>query len=661
MAEYKLSFTASQVQEKLGKIDSLATKSEIPTATSDLTNDSGFATETYVQEKLDALESTVSQLSEDVNKLTKGDATYTNVLDAVGYKEGYRLGGSTGEEVQNANTDISGFIPFSDGDRLYLKNVQWVYGSSDYTGFVGVYLADKSFKLGYHIDDNLLSNSTYNIEKDENGYVTAITFSHPDAAYIRISAKNIDETSIITVNEEIVGNATNMNDNNDIPDYLLSSLETGAEAINTALCAAGRNKAAFLFYSDTHWDYSSKVSPALLKYLYKNTGMTKTIFGGDIVNSEASDYDTMSYLWEWRKQIKDLPNHHSVVGNHDDGNSTNNLFSEQYIYGYLMAAEETPDIVYGDNGLYYYIDSPAEKTRYLYLDTGYADISSLSDKQAAFIVDALKGTKSGWHIVVIAHIWYVPDYDQYDVRPVPISGLSTTASSIVTILDNYNSRSGEFADCNAKVEFCIGGHAHIDYDGTTSTGIPIILVETDSWHTRSGLSCTSGTTTEASVNGIVANYDERKITVVRIGRGEGREIVVTENVVKYTNILDTIGYEVDQEYSTSSGVQRASTNGFDLTGWIELTDGETYYLKNFVMPDGVTDRNNTAYYFNSDKTWGGSFILTTTTKADWSPVFGADGKLAQFTVPSGWTGKWLRINCTKIDETSILTRNEPIE
>ena len=42
--EYKLSYTASTINEKLGKIDSLAEKSEIPTKTSELTNDSGFLT-----------------------------------------------------------------------------------------------------------------------------------------------------------------------------------------------------------------------------------------------------------------------------------------------------------------------------------------------------------------------------------------------------------------------------------------------------------------------------------------------------------------------------------------------------------------------------------------------------------------------------------------
>lgn len=43
--EYKLSYTAKEIDTKLGKIDNLATKSEVPTKTSDLTNDSGYITD----------------------------------------------------------------------------------------------------------------------------------------------------------------------------------------------------------------------------------------------------------------------------------------------------------------------------------------------------------------------------------------------------------------------------------------------------------------------------------------------------------------------------------------------------------------------------------------------------------------------------------------
>ena len=48
--EFKLSYTAADINARLGKIDNLADKSELPTKLSDLTNDSGFATKNYVQD-----------------------------------------------------------------------------------------------------------------------------------------------------------------------------------------------------------------------------------------------------------------------------------------------------------------------------------------------------------------------------------------------------------------------------------------------------------------------------------------------------------------------------------------------------------------------------------------------------------------------------------
>lgn len=47
--EYRLSYTASEIDSKLSEINNLAKKSEIPTKVSELTNDKNYATETYVQ------------------------------------------------------------------------------------------------------------------------------------------------------------------------------------------------------------------------------------------------------------------------------------------------------------------------------------------------------------------------------------------------------------------------------------------------------------------------------------------------------------------------------------------------------------------------------------------------------------------------------------
>lgn len=452
-----------------------------------------------------------------------------------------------------------------------------------------------------------------------------------------------------------------------VPDYWLAALEAGAEAINTALCEAGRNKSTFLFYSDAHWNYGSQMSPSLLKYLHRNTGMTRTFFGGDIVNDEAADYDTMAYLWQWRKQLKDLPNHHSVVGNHDDGNATDRLFSEQYVYGYLLAAEETPDMVRGE-GMYYYIDSPAEKTRYLCLDTAY---KGLDDGQTAFVTDALQSTPDGWHVVAVAHIWVDADYS---VSPAVPGDISADGAALLALFDRYNARGSGFEDCGGQVEFCVGGHTHWDYDTTSPSGIPVILVETDSRHVRSGLGFTAGTTTEASVSGIVADYDAKKVSVIRVGRGTSREVeisITTSEVPAYTNVLpislaadgvsvynadDTPGYKADTRWS-SSGQAEQTQSGTYLSGWIRFGPGDVIRLKNVTMIQSA----GTTCVFLSDAI-GSTKVAQNGTNINtyYSPTWDSEGNLVQFTVPSSSSYSWLRIQCAGFTAESIVTINELI-
>ncbi len=174
------------------------------------------------------------------------------------------------------------------------------------------------------------------------------------------------------------------------------------------------------------------MAPKLLQYLYKRTPINQTNYGGDIVSAESTDADTMAYLWDWREQLKGLPNHHSVIGNHDDGNATNHLFSKEYIYAYLLAPEESPQIVQGGD-FYYYLDNPCEKTRYLYLDTMY---ECISDVQLAWVKETIKSANDGWHIVVISHAWFDNDYSVY---PPVISGFSADAQKLLAEFDKYNS------------------------------------------------------------------------------------------------------------------------------------------------------------------------------------------------------------------------------
>ena len=353
-----------------------------------------------------------------------------------------------------------------------------------------------------------------------------------------------------------------------VPDYWQTHLDEKAAQIREAVLTAGRNKSAFFFYSDSHWSndttYTAKMAPTLLKYLCKNTPINKTNFGGDIVSAEGTDVDTMAYLWQWRKLLHGL-NHHSVPGNHDDGNKTNNLFSEQYVYGYLLAPEETADIVRGDSGLYYYMDNPAEKNRYLYLDTAYQGVT---DAQQAFVKSALLSTPQGWHIVAIAHLWYYNDYSSY---PPVLNGFDTNAKKLLDMFDSYNARGGEndeYAACGGKVELCIGGHYHLDHAEYTDGGIPVIIVEADALHDRSGTMPSAGTIDEAAVSAVVLDYAAQQVKIIRIGRGAdftvgmGRSEVVTYYSV--TNALDNV---------TSSNAAAKVEKGAAYTATLTATAG----------------------------------------------------------------------------------------
>lgn len=383
------------------------------------------------------------------------------------------------------------------------------------------------------------------------------------------SADDVNQVAraVIELEEKGSGSITNETDPT-VPDYWISELYTKADAIQVAMEKAGKNKSAFLWYTDAHWaNGNSKVSPKLLNYLYMNTPMNKVNFGGDIIGDTLlATREEMKYLYEWRKAIKDLPNHHSVFGNHDMFDlDTVGYEDDNYRYAFLLAPEESYDMVMGD-GNYYYIDNPCEKTRYLYIAYMTSDHAAMM-AQGQFIVDAIKSVAEGWHIVAIAHRWW-----QYSSSSTPTTGaVSAYDAEILSVFDAYNARgtrSGsnyfyaqDFTEAKGKVEFCIGGHIHVDYDFESEGGIPVIITTADTNQNRVPDSTvdsgTVGTTTEAAVFGIVADYNEEttKITVVGVGRGTSR--VVRNSSVKVSSISDitysgdtTVGATIDKSKFT---------------------------------------------------------------------------------------------------------------
>lgn len=115
MAEYKLSFTGAEIDRKLGQIDNLAKKSEVPTKTSQLSNDSGFIT-SYTE-----TDPTVPNWAKQPNKPTYtaaevGALSSSELSNAVNSalaqaKASGEFDGDKGDKGDKGDTGAAGYSP----------------------------------------------------------------------------------------------------------------------------------------------------------------------------------------------------------------------------------------------------------------------------------------------------------------------------------------------------------------------------------------------------------------------------------------------------------------------------------------------------------------------------------------------------------------------
>jgi len=465
--------------------------------------------------------------------------------------------------------------------------------------------------------------------------------------------------------------------NDAVPDYWRSYLETKAEEINVALEEAGNDKSAFLWYTDAHWTTNYGQSPVLLKYLSEHTGIQKTFFGGDIAQETSGE---IRILTEWQKLVEEVPNHHSVIGNHDV--QVSELPDAKSWGEFFIAPEQSGDVVYGtdegNGGTYYYIDNQQEKTRYICLSTGR--MWSYRDEMV-WCVEVLNSTPKNWHIVIVSHLWRNNDYENGGI----LRENEDYTQAYFDLFDAYNRRESgktsvngvvyDFAGAGAKIEFLIGGHGHKDHDFTTLRGIPVILTESDAWQERDDESVAEqGTITENCVYAIVADYANKQIRIINVGRGSTRMVAIPDDS-EYVNrlLMSTnpdgtlyggLGYESDTRLSVSSGVfEERNETGWCATGLIPAKAGDVIRLKNCVFTISTTAPTHRGGIFAADEKgdYTGLMVLVAEfTKME--TVQYADGdNVVEFTLPTWFNGSHLRIVAQEFTLESVITVNEEIE
>lgn len=137
------------------------------------------------------------------NQIPISTDTDGSIYNGKGYRTGYY--DNNGNVGLNTTTDLSGFIPCKIGDVVRLKNVK--YDGSNSSARLTFYKPDKTYIGQVTSNSSWIMNNIFKAETDASGNYVKITINSHTATtgcgFFRISANEINSSSIITVNEEI--------------------------------------------------------------------------------------------------------------------------------------------------------------------------------------------------------------------------------------------------------------------------------------------------------------------------------------------------------------------------------------------------------------------------------------------------------------------------
>lgn len=115
----------------------------------------------------------------------------TELFNGKGYCDDMRWSSSSAKVSSQAGGRVSGWMPFEKGATLRIKN----FGMTK-TGYVG------GAYIVYYGSDGKITTTTIGVQS-EDSYTTTLS-SSANYLYFRISGYSVDETPIVTLNEEII-------------------------------------------------------------------------------------------------------------------------------------------------------------------------------------------------------------------------------------------------------------------------------------------------------------------------------------------------------------------------------------------------------------------------------------------------------------------------
>ena len=704
---------AEVVAEAAAAIDltSYAKKTEVPTKTSQLTNDSGFLTSHQdISGKQDK-----STLEADVaaKGFTKNTGTYSKPAGGIPKAD---LANDVQASLGKADTalqshqSLAAYRTAAAQDEIDSGKVDKENGkglsTNDYTAAAKAKVDAIPVNPKYTdtvYDDTALKERVATIESKESAWDAKSDFS---GSYNDLT----DKPTIPT-----------------IPEYVHTEAETVARIVNQH---QSNDSIVFPFLSDAHCGYYTDTGNAattlagqLLNQIGKRTPYDFIVHGGDFSTGAWNTTKLNSF-----EQIEDYTELTSeadkgvlsvwCAGNHDDAPcmATAGRVTQKELFGLVGRKNRISGAVCPNGCNYGYLDLENRKLRVIYLDTDdkrnwgtvlvssstavpdYLNAQNVGGDQLRWLANTGldftdKANPAEWNIVVVSHAALNISGTITDAVSGTVYAHSTeNAAKIInayrtgksgSITHNGVTVNYDFSAIGSKATVICAVHGHNHKfctetltGGILSIGCPNVMNgrerASDDGNTYTK---TAGTADGTSFCILTIDRENCMIYADCVGAGYDRVFTYTTEVIAYTNQIpistDTDGsvYGYKAGYRLNSGGAPDVMSGSYLTGFIPVSVGDTVYMKNvtfkYGVNSGLTSANQRVSFYNASKThvYQASAVSLA---GNVNGIKGDDGIWTQFTPKSTMGGvdcsgiAYFRINAAYIGDDSIITVNEPI-
>ena len=379
------------------------------------------------------------------------------------------------------------------------------------------------------------------------------------------------EDRIVDLEKQLARNTAKLeslesNTDETIPLYWQSAVDAAVAKVKTLQDLGGGDVVNFVWFSDMHYapgnQYVANLG-SLCAAVMDACNIPLAVNSGDTMSAAIAS--TEDQLLQWLSGSNTVlapvgPNRLLTTrGNHDDVYGCTdtvgyvNKASSKRIWNVLHRAQAADfRRVYGPDGTYFYIDNPAQRTRFIVLDgyrysgDGYSNGTSSAmtsgygqTQMAWFANEALPADKPGWSVVIVQHV--PPTSVQINDRAYQIYG-GDVFRGILTAYCNKSAYSGSYSGTedntirgisvdysNAQAADVIGvfcGHCHTDAIVSNDLPCPILTVTcaNNTPYDNTTADRALNTATETALDIVSINKSTRTIHTTRLGIGEDRTV-----------------------------------------------------------------------------------------------------------------------------------------